>query len=655
MSDDEEFEPRLGRMRARGSTRGRKYLHQVLQAAALAATGKAVGRTFHGSRIGRGAGAGRILAGRDALGRFRQRRVIIKSRVVRLAGRGMQGARAHLRYLQRDGVTRDGEPGKLYGAEHDELDGKAFLDRGAEDRHQFRFIVSAEDGAEYADLRPLTRRLMAQMEADLGTRLDWVAVDHFNTGHPHTHILLRGRDDRGKDLVLAREYLSTGMRARAAEIVALDLGPRSDREIQRRLLREVEQDRWTSLDRQLVAGIGEEGWTSPAHQSPVLQAALTGRLARLERMGLAEQSVPGRWRLDPDLEATLREMGERGDIIKAMHRVLVRQSPEAQEQDFARFVPHLEPRPVVGRVLGRGLSDELRDRHYLLVDATDGCIHRVDIGRGDALEPLPEGTVVRIEPRVAQVRPADRVVAEVAAAHGGRYSVDLHLRHDPSATQTFAETHVRRLEAMRRLTGGARREPDGSWRIAADHLARAEAFEERQLRDRPVAIEILSRLPIEQQVGADSATWLDRQLTSAEPVPLGEAGFGAAAREAQRLRLRWLMAEGLAEEKGGAPVFRPDLIEQLRRRELLRVAGQLGDELGLRFVEARPGTQVEGVLRRHVDTASGRYGVVAKAKEFTLVPWRPVLEHRIGKPISGMMRERGVSWTVDRDRGPSIS
>jgi len=655
MSEEDAFEPRLGRMRARGSTRGRKYLHQILQAAALAATGKAVGRTFQGSRIGRGAGAGRILASRDALGRFRQRRVIVKSRVVRLAGRGMQGARAHLRYLQRDGVTRDGDPGKLYGAEHDELDGKAFLDRGAEDRHQYRFIVSAEDGAEYADLKPLTRRLMAQMEADLGTRLDWIAVDHFNTGHPHTHILLRGRDDRGKDLVLAREYLSTGMRERAAEIVELDLGPRSDREIQRRLLREVGQDRWTSLDRQLVAGIGEEGWTSPARQSPVLQAALTGRLARLERMGLAEQAEPGCWRLDPDLEATLREMGERGDIIKAMHRELTRGSAAVEEQDFARLAPRLEPQPVVGRVLRRGLSDELRDHHYLLVDATDGRVHRVDIGRGEALEPLPEGAVVRVEPRVAEVRPADRVVADVAAANGGRYSVDLHLRHDPSATQAFAETHVRRLEAMRRLTGGAQREPDGSWRIAADHLARAEAFEVRQLRDRPVAVEILSRLPIEQQVGADGATWLDRQLTSAEPVALGEAGFGGAAREAQRLRLRWLVTEGLAEERGGAPVVRPDLIEQLRRRELLRVAGQLGDELGLRFVEARPGAQIEGVLRRHVDTASGRYGVVAKAKEFTLVPWRPVLERRIGEPVSGIMRERGVSWTVGRYRGPSIS
>src|SRR3546814_13655226 len=73
-----------------------------------------------------------------------------------------------------------------------------------DDRHQFRFIVSPEDGADYEDLKPLTRRLMTRMEEDLGTKLDWVAVDHFNTGHPHTHIILRGRDEKGADLIIAQ-------------------------------------------------------------------------------------------------------------------------------------------------------------------------------------------------------------------------------------------------------------------------------------------------------------------------------------------------------------------------------------------------------------------------------------------------------------------
>ncbi|MDV3455870.1 relaxase/mobilization nuclease RlxS [Sphingomonas sp. HF-S4] len=654
MSGEDDFEPRLGRMRAGGSKGGRSYLHRVLQAAGLAGSANRGGSGFHGNRIGRGAGIGRLLASGDALGRFRHRRVIVKSRLVRLAGRGAQGARAHMRYIQRDGVTRDGTPGELYGAERDVEDGKAFLDRSTGDRHQFRFIVSAEDGAEYDDLKPLTRALMARMEQDLGTRLDWVAVDHFNTGHPHTHVLLRGRDDRGRDLIIAREYLSAGMRERAAEIVSMDLGPRSDLEVRRRLLREMEQERWTGLDRQLVAAMDSDRWTQIGRGSPVLRTALTGRLAKLERLGLAEHGGAGRWRLAGELEPTLRRMGERCDIIKTMHCAMRQRSIEFAGRDLAVFEPTSAGQGIVGRIVARGLSDELRDRHYLIVEATDGRTHYVDVGKGEALEPLPEGTVVGIAARRSEPRAVDRTVAEVAARNGGRYSVDLHLRHDPSATQAFAETHVRRLEAIRRHTGGADREVDGSWRIHPDHLARVAAFEQRQARDRPVDVKVLSRLPLEAQIAADGPTWLDTQLLASDPVHLRDAGFGAAARDAQRQRLRWLIGEGLAEERGGGPAFQKNLVEVLRRRELLRVAGQLSDELGKAFAEVKNGEPVSGVLRRHIDLASGRYGVVEKARDFTLVPWRPVLERQIGKAVRGIMRERGVSWTMGRERGPSL-
>src|SRR3546814_16870242 len=108
-------------------------------------------------------------------------------------------------------------------------------------------------------------------------------------------------------------------------------------------------------------------------------------------------------------------------------------------------------------VIARGFADEHRDRHYLLVDGVDGHAHYVDIGRGDSVSPIPEGAIVRVSARSMAVRDADRVVADVAAVNGGRYSTELHLQHDPSATQAFAETHVRRLEAMRRAGAGVER------------------------------------------------------------------------------------------------------------------------------------------------------------------------------------------------------
>src|SRR3546814_17803840 len=100
---------------------------------------------------------------------------------------------------------------------------------------------------------------MTQMEEDLGTKLEWVAVDHYNTGHPHSHIILRGKDDQGQDLVIAREYITKGLRERAAELVTLDLGPRSDLEIENPLRHEVEQERLTRIDRRMARDQQGEG------------------------------------------------------------------------------------------------------------------------------------------------------------------------------------------------------------------------------------------------------------------------------------------------------------------------------------------------------------------------------------------------------------
>ena len=168
MNFDDEFEPKLGKIRHGGSKTGRRYLQRVLQAATLAGKSRS-GRAFQGNRIGRGAGVGRVLSQRDHYAAFRARRVIVKSRVIRLKGTGLKAAAQHLRYIQRDGVTREGQTGQLYDAGNDRAESKDFLGRCDGDRHQFRIIVSAEDGAEYDALKPVPRRLMQQMEEDLGT------------------------------------------------------------------------------------------------------------------------------------------------------------------------------------------------------------------------------------------------------------------------------------------------------------------------------------------------------------------------------------------------------------------------------------------------------------------------------------------------------
>jgi hypothetical protein len=269
---------------------------------------------------------------------------------------------------------------------------------------------------------------------------------------------------------------------------------------------------------------------------------------------------------------------------------------------------------------------------------------------------LPSEAIVRVEAASGGVRDADRTIAEVAAANGGRYDIDAHLRHDPSASEAFARAHVRWLEAIRKRTGGVERNADGSWMIAPNHLERVATYEAARAKDTPVRVATLSAQPLEKLIDAEAATWLDRELVAATPGPLREAGFGQAVDDAQRARRQWLVAQGLAEETEAGTRYREAMLAILQRRELLRIAGQLSDELGLAFTEAMPGKRVEGIYRRPVELASGRFALIEKSREFTLVPWRPVLDRRIGKAASGIMREGGVSWSFGRERrGPGIS
>lgn len=661
MSTEDDFEPRLGRIGDKSrKPRPRKFLSRVIAAANLArggVSGRSPRSAFTGSRIGRGAGVGRVLSARDRYAAFRRRRVIVKTRAVKLGGKGFEGAKAHLRYVERDGTTREGGRGQLYSADSDAVDRGAWLEPARDDRHQFRIIVSAEDGMEYDDLKPLTRRLMARVEEDLGTTLDWVAVDHYNTGHPHTHVIVRGKDARGRDLVIARDYISHGLRERACELVDLDLGPRTDRAIEQRLRAEVEQERLTSIDRAMLREAAEDILVSSKAGAPFDHDIRMGRLKTLERLGLATRQGAAHWRLAPGMSETLRRMGERADIVRTMQRAYAARGTAPAPVDQAIYDPAAaDARPLIGRLVERGLSDEHADRHYVIVEAIDGRTHYAEIGKGGAVGPIPKDAIVEIAPRGSGVRSADRAIAEVAAANGGRYSVDAHLKHDPAASERFVQTHVRRLEAMRRVAGNVEREPGGTWIITPDHLAKVEAFEARQLRDQPVSVEILSAVPLDKLPSAKAATWLDRELVTDNPVPLRDAGFGLEVRAAQAMRRQWLVAEQLAGEKDGQTVYRRDLLAALQRRELFRVARQLSGEIGKHFVEAKPGEPIEGRLVRTVEMVSGRHALVERSRDFTLVPWRPVMERHIGKNVSGIMRESGISWTFGRQRGgPSIS
>ena len=397
---DDDLRVRPGRIQHgnRGGKRPQTFVGEVMRAAKKAGH---VGNSFRSSQ---GRGRSRFGRGRRAAVSIRlrsnARRVVMKARVVRHQGARFRSAPLpkHIAYLKREGVTRDGEDARMFDATSDMAGERAFAERCEDDRHHFRFIISPEDGAELGDLKTFTRELMLDVERDLGTRLDWVAVDHWNTDNPHVHVLIRGRADDGQDLVISREYISRGFRDRAAERVTLELGPRSEREIRTALEREVGSDRWTSLDRALRDISDECGGVAdlrPGHdtEDPELRGLLLGRAAKLERLGLADPVGPACWTLKPGLEPALRQLGIRGDIIKTMHQAV---SAGGHEPDVSSFALHGEEPsdPVLGRLVKRGLDDELKGTAYAIVAGVDGRTHHLKFSDLEMTGDAPAGAIV---------------------------------------------------------------------------------------------------------------------------------------------------------------------------------------------------------------------------------------------------------------------
>ncbi|WP_322053652.1 relaxase/mobilization nuclease and DUF3363 domain-containing protein [Paraburkholderia bannensis] len=648
--DDDRFRVRPGAPKQRGDAYVNKVLRQANNAGAK--LGKTAGKVGQrpGSRLGRGHVAARFAG--QGLG-ANARRVTIKARLVNLAKAGPRSTAAHLRYIEREGVDRQGGPGHAYGPTTDDADLEAFKAHGEGDRHQFRFIVSPEDAELLNDLRTYTRHLMARMEADLGTRLEWVAVDHWNTDNPHTHVVLRGKDDTGKDLIISRDYIAEGMRRRASELATEWLGPRTELEMQRAMQREVDQERWTGLDRTLQREAGDDGLVRVERfAEPRLQRqrqALIGRLQRLQRMGLATEHQPGMWAIHAEAEPILRAMGERGDIIRTMQRAM-----SGKQRELAVFEPGNGSHTLIGRVAGKGLADELYDKGYLIVDGTDGKAHYVALPLRAELEQYPTGAVVEVK-GAADVRAADRNIAALAV--DGVYRTDHHLavaqaQATPDrAPRDVVAAHVRRLEALRR-TGIVEREAEGVWRVPGDLAERVRQYDAQRLGG-GVTVELKSHLPIERQARVIGATWLDQQLIGGGK-GLGDLGFGAEVKDALRERADLLVEQGLAKHRGQRVVLARNLLATLRGRELAQAAKEIATETRLEHRPVADGQRVAGIYRRSVTLASGRYAMLEDGMSFSLVPWKPVIELRLGQQIAATVRDGGVSWEIGRPRGISL-
>jgi type IV secretory pathway VirD2 relaxase len=443
MSSEDDFRIRPGRIRSTRVQRARPFIAQALAAAQRA--GGSVSRKGaigpgHRSRFGRGQRAS-LQANR--LITSRSRGAVVKARVVRHGGRNAPLA-THLNYLRREGVTRDGEKARLFGPGADDTDPKAFAERCEDDRHHFRFIVSPDDAVEMSDLKTFARDLVGQMEKDLGTKLDWVAVDHWNTEHPHVHLIVRGVREDGENLVISRDYIKEGMRDRARDLITQEIGPRTDHEIRRTLERQIDTERWTNLDRQLARDSYRTGVVDlalrPDRQPDEFDALKVGRLRKLESLGLADQIGPGQWTISENAETTLRQLGERGDIIKRIHRGLTEHGIERGVASYVLAGESLDD-PVVGRLVARGLDDELKGTAYAVVDGTDGRTHHIKLPDLDAAGDSAPGSIVELrrfddakgQRRVAMAVRSDLTIEQQVTAEGATWLDRQAIAREPVA------------------------------------------------------------------------------------------------------------------------------------------------------------------------------------------------------------------------------
>mgnify|MGYP001439554891 FL=1 len=529
MSDDHEFRIRPGRIRSTRAQQARPFVAQALAAAKKAGGGVSrSGRVTSGnrSRFGRGQRAS-IQANR--LITSRTRGAVVKARVVRHSPRSAPLG-THLDYLRRDGVTRDGEKARLFGPETENADARAFAEHCGDDRHHFRFIVSPDDASEMADLKSFTRDLVGQMEKDLGTKLDWVAVDHWNTEHPHIHLIVRGVRDDGQDLVVSRDYIKEGMRDRARDLITQELGPRTDLDIRRGLESQIETERWTQLDRQLVRDAGKSGIIDLAprtdRQPDEFHALKVGRLRTLEILGVAGQVGHSQWFIKPEAENVLRELGERGDIIKRMHRALTERGIERGSASYVLAGESLDV-PVVGRLLERGLDDELKGTAYAVVDGLDGRTHHIKLPHLDAAGDSPPGSIV-------ELRAYEDAQGQRRVALAVRSDLDIHAQVNATGA-TWLDRQAVAREPVALSEGGFGAEVQQALEHRAEHLI-DKGLAERQGGRVVFARRLLNTLR-QREVNL-----LGQKLAAETGLPFNHAGGGEYV--AGSYRQRFTLASG---------------------------------------------------------------------------------------------------------------
>ena len=588
----------------------------------------------------------RVRPVRSAIGRMR--RVMVKVRVVPMTGAARRALAVHLRYVERDGAGAEGERGEVFDARTDAADTKAFVDRADGDRHHFRLIVNPEDGRDLPDLKAFTRDFMKRVETDLGTPLDWVAGAHYDTGRPHLHIVLRGKRDDGRDLVIPRDYVSHGLRQRSQELATEILGPRQEWAARER---DVTADRFTPMDRTLIAQVHEGSLTLVGLPESQRSDALR-RLVHLETRGWVQRVKPGLWSVPSDLRDTLQKVGEREGREAAATRAV-------WGGRWGGEIERLQPleigagETVVGAYAGvRPIGSYGNGPQALVMETMDGRLGHVRLPFLDSaliLDRVPERAIVSVTGKARPERASDRTIAEIAQERGWTYSARDHHLVRPTDSPAFIERHVRRLEAMSR-EGACRALGEGRFAISGDYVAKASVADQARHGAVDLEVKVLDVQPLEQQPQAWGITWLDDVMSGRANTPTSPA-LAAEIRDLSRQRAETLKGWGIGSGE-------PNGLSKEETRKLLGMDlnGQmkrLGQD-GKLVQIAQEGKPFSGVYVDRAHISGQTYAVIGGKGVVTLAPWRPALEACRDQAMIGVLQGGLVDFQFGPQRGRGL-
>lgn len=407
------------------------------------------------------------------------RKVVVKARYVKNNGDGFKDrVRKHLDYITRDHAGKEAHKPELFSSDDSKDALKNTIEKFSDAPHNFRFIISPEDG-DKLDLNEFSKNLVKSIEKDLGTKLDWAASCHYDTNEPHVHLVINGKNDEGKKLLMTRDYISRGIRNRASGIINKKLGLRSQEDIARQLEISTTKSKKSELDEIIKTNIKDEivnlTKLEKNNASDISEKLLEKRLEYLETKALAKKAGDQSWVVKESYLDDLRQIERTSSIIERLSGSYGLK----KEHCDVLSVKALSEKSQSGQVIGRGYVNEIDDKQYLILKTEQYKHLYVELEKYSEKNHTKVGDWVRITATKAFEGPkaSDRSVAQLAQENGGIYDATRHENHAITAiklppgvnVQEYVQVHLKRLELMAKM-GLATKLSDKSYQIPNNFL-----------------------------------------------------------------------------------------------------------------------------------------------------------------------------------------